>query len=33
MARAVTFDGSRKIGSFVVLGEEEILEIYRRCNH
>ena len=30
---SVTFDGSRKIGSFVVLGEEEILEIYRRCNH
>ena len=33
MARAVTFDGARKVGSFVVLGEAEILEIYRRCNH
>ena len=33
MARAVTFGGSRKVGSFAVLGEEEILEIYRRCNH
>lgn len=32
MARAVTFGGARKIGSFVVLGEEEILEIYRLCN-
>ena len=33
MARGVTFDGARRIGSFVSLGGEEILEIYRRCNH
>ena len=33
MARAVTYDGARRVGSFVSLGEAEILEIYRLCNH
>ena len=33
MARAVTYDGARRVGSFVSLGEEEILAIYRLCNH
>jgi hypothetical protein len=32
LARGCSYEGTRKIGSFVQLDEEDILEIYRMAN-